>query len=219
MAWTTPRTWATGELVTAALMNTHVRDNLKHYADTRYMSIPLNTAFFDAGEMSGFLASATIVAAIDNGLGGSLSYIPYQKITFPDSGSTGVAFTFHVPHDYGGTPVLKYQFISEGTVTAVKSIKMFAVIGAVNVTGQEAQPVNIAAVETNSNSGTIGIVDTTTAGKFLIPDSMPLTNDGGLTAGALAGLYLIRVPSDAGDTFGADVSLVDLWLEYSPLIP
>lgn len=28
MAWTTPRTWVAGELVTAAIMNTHVRDNL-----------------------------------------------------------------------------------------------------------------------------------------------------------------------------------------------
>lgn len=28
MSWTTPRTWVTGELVTAAIMNTHVRDNL-----------------------------------------------------------------------------------------------------------------------------------------------------------------------------------------------
>ncbi len=28
MAWTTPRTWTTGELVTAAILNTHVRDNL-----------------------------------------------------------------------------------------------------------------------------------------------------------------------------------------------
>jgi len=27
MAWTTPRTWTTGELVTAAIMNAHVRDN------------------------------------------------------------------------------------------------------------------------------------------------------------------------------------------------
>lgn len=27
MAWTTPRTWVAGEIVTAALMNTHVRDN------------------------------------------------------------------------------------------------------------------------------------------------------------------------------------------------
>lgn len=28
MAWTAPRTWTTGELVTAAIMNTHIRDNL-----------------------------------------------------------------------------------------------------------------------------------------------------------------------------------------------
>ncbi len=28
MAWTTPRTWIVGEVPTAALMNTHVRDNL-----------------------------------------------------------------------------------------------------------------------------------------------------------------------------------------------
>lgn len=27
MAWTAPRTWVTGELVTAALLNTHIRDN------------------------------------------------------------------------------------------------------------------------------------------------------------------------------------------------
>lgn len=30
MAWTTPRTWTTSETVTAALMNTHVKDNLSH---------------------------------------------------------------------------------------------------------------------------------------------------------------------------------------------
>jgi voltage-gated potassium channel Kch len=28
MAWTTPRTWVAGEVVTAALMNLHVKDNL-----------------------------------------------------------------------------------------------------------------------------------------------------------------------------------------------
>ena len=28
MAWTTPRTWVAGETVTAALLNTHLRDNL-----------------------------------------------------------------------------------------------------------------------------------------------------------------------------------------------
>jgi len=28
MAWTTPRTWVSGELVSASIMNTHIRDNL-----------------------------------------------------------------------------------------------------------------------------------------------------------------------------------------------
>lgn len=32
MAWTTPRTWTTGELVTASILNAHVRDNLNMLA-------------------------------------------------------------------------------------------------------------------------------------------------------------------------------------------
>ena len=34
MAWTTPRTWVTGEFVTASIMNTHVRDNLNYLNST-----------------------------------------------------------------------------------------------------------------------------------------------------------------------------------------
>lgn len=30
MAWTTPRTWVPGELVTASMMNTHIRDNMNY---------------------------------------------------------------------------------------------------------------------------------------------------------------------------------------------
>lgn len=33
MAWTSPRTWVAAETVTASLMNTHVRDNLKAIGD------------------------------------------------------------------------------------------------------------------------------------------------------------------------------------------
>lgn len=33
MAWTTPRTWNSGELVTASMMNLHVRDNLNYLFD------------------------------------------------------------------------------------------------------------------------------------------------------------------------------------------
>ncbi len=34
MDWTTPRTWVTSELVTAAFLNTHIRDNLNFVHDT-----------------------------------------------------------------------------------------------------------------------------------------------------------------------------------------
>lgn len=33
MAWTTPRTWIAGELVTASICNTHIRDNLQNRYD------------------------------------------------------------------------------------------------------------------------------------------------------------------------------------------
>lgn len=33
MAWTAPRTWVAGETVTAAMLNTHLRDNLKAIGD------------------------------------------------------------------------------------------------------------------------------------------------------------------------------------------
>lgn len=44
MAWTAPRTWVAGETVTAALMNTHVRDNLKAIGDAWTTYVPTWTA-------------------------------------------------------------------------------------------------------------------------------------------------------------------------------
>jgi hypothetical protein len=41
MAWTDPRTWVVGEVVTASLMNTHVRDNLDIAASNSKPSVSL----------------------------------------------------------------------------------------------------------------------------------------------------------------------------------
>lgn len=49
MAWTSPRTWTTGETVTAAMMNEQVRDNsayLKGDLDAKFPVTPANTDFF-----------------------------------------------------------------------------------------------------------------------------------------------------------------------------
>lgn len=44
MAWTAPRTWVAGETVTAALLNTHLRDNLKAIGDAWTSYTPVWTA-------------------------------------------------------------------------------------------------------------------------------------------------------------------------------
>jgi len=40
MAWTAPRTWTTGELVTKAIMDTHIRDNLTALHITQVTALP-----------------------------------------------------------------------------------------------------------------------------------------------------------------------------------
>lgn len=44
MAWTSPRTWVAGETLTAALLNVHVRDNLKAIGDAWTTYTPTWTA-------------------------------------------------------------------------------------------------------------------------------------------------------------------------------
>ena len=60
MAWTAPRTWVTGELVTAALMNTHVRDNLL----ALYNSMPAARVYHNANQNVGL--GAVLYLAFDS---------------------------------------------------------------------------------------------------------------------------------------------------------
>ena len=52
MAWTAPRTWVTGETVTAALMNAHIRDN---FLETSAATVTTagDIAFADAANSMG----------------------------------------------------------------------------------------------------------------------------------------------------------------------
>ena len=54
MAWTAPRTWVIGEVPIAALMNTHVRDNLIFLGDTHDHSGDAGDGLaFDVGHILG----------------------------------------------------------------------------------------------------------------------------------------------------------------------
>jgi hypothetical protein len=56
--WTAPRTWATGELVTAAILNTHVRDNLE------FLKTPPTTSFI-ADQGSDYTSTTTSFANVN----------------------------------------------------------------------------------------------------------------------------------------------------------
>jgi hypothetical protein len=56
--WTAPRTWATGELVTAAILNAHVRDNLE------FLKSP-PTASFIADQNSDYTSTTTSFANVN----------------------------------------------------------------------------------------------------------------------------------------------------------
>lgn len=59
MAWTAPRTWTAGEVVTGSIQNTHIRDNLLETATAKAMSA--GDLFYATG--SGALARLPIGAA------------------------------------------------------------------------------------------------------------------------------------------------------------
>ena len=57
--WTSPKTWATGELVTAALLNTHLRDNLE------FLKAPPTTVYV-LNESSDYTTTSTAFVNVDN---------------------------------------------------------------------------------------------------------------------------------------------------------
>lgn len=69
MAWTTPRTWTPGEIVTASIMNTHVRDNLDdldNRMDTAVQLVQETETGLD-GNGSLVLATTTTVVVLNIG--------------------------------------------------------------------------------------------------------------------------------------------------------
>jgi len=63
MAWTSPRTWVVSEVVTAALMNTHVRDNLLYLKATPLLS----EVSIAAGTANTTATAGTTVTAMTTG--------------------------------------------------------------------------------------------------------------------------------------------------------
>jgi hypothetical protein len=65
MSWTAPRTWTTSEVVTAAIMNTHVRDNLLETAASK-ASAAAQTVFSTAANALAMVTGSKYKTADEN---------------------------------------------------------------------------------------------------------------------------------------------------------
>tara|TARA_R110002020_G_scaffold2230_3_gene10423 strand:- start:31323 stop:32504 length:1182 start_codon:yes stop_codon:yes gene_type:complete len=106
MAWTTPRTWVSGELVTAALMNSAIRDNLN------ILKVPINDSgqleFTDATQLT--IASGAITVTQN-----------YHKVdTESDAGTDDLA-TITAGTDVAAGFVLHLRVESDARTVVIKN--------------------------------------------------------------------------------------------------
>lgn len=97
MAWTAPRTWTTGELVTAAIMNTHVRDNLLHLGDSAGTTVDdtvtgfTNTSYADMDALTTDQLNAPVIATVDT-LTTALVIVSCRTIVQATSGNAFMSY-------------------------------------------------------------------------------------------------------------------------------
>lgn len=116
MAWTSPRTWVTGELVTAAIMNLHVRDNLSY--------LKASPAFDGAITVSGTV-TATVATSI-NALQAVQSSTGAVQIGWSRAGGTASSWIAYLPSGstdfrlFSGAD--RFTFTAAGAFTATAGI-------------------------------------------------------------------------------------------------
>jgi hypothetical protein len=117
MAWTTPRTWSTGETVTAAIMNAHVRDNLNFL-----YGAPACRAYHNAAQ-----ATTTAVA-----LALALNSERFDNDTMHDTSSNNSRITFTTAGRYVVTGSIEFASNATGVRTCQIRLGGATVIAGVN---------------------------------------------------------------------------------------
>lgn len=121
MSWTTARTWVAGEVVTAAIMNTHVRDNLKALAPP-YATEGSKDVISTTTETSLWTSAPSIVGG-DMGANGKL-YCRMHLAPLYNTG-TGDDLTYRVK--FGGTTFLTWQCDDSSGYSATRKMVVLEV--------------------------------------------------------------------------------------------
>lgn len=108
--WTDPRTWATGEVITQSLLNTHLRDNLLSLIHPVYHDPVDKTVSNTTSETTLFTAAPTIAAGA-LGTKGVLYIVVHGTI------QEGTAATCALKLKYGGSNLLNVSDLSLPTTS------------------------------------------------------------------------------------------------------
>ena len=209
MAWTAPRTWVTAEVVTAALMNTHVRDNLLETAaakvttagDLTYATAANTLTRLAVGTNQQFLVGTASAPVWSNTLGSSASsglFIlrgPVPAVRWVDQGSADPGNDYWQFQGFNDGFKLLYNDDSVGTFDALQIAgKDFILHTGAFGTGEGS-----VIIDTDTETGPTAL---TTAGNTIL--SVPSFNTGG--PAYVEGFWMLTVER----TSAASVSSLDM---------
>lgn len=191
MTWTAPRTWTTGEVVTASMMNTDVRDNTNHLHQTHGPLSVTPGDFHSDATVGAILAESGSPPDTMGGLifaTGVDRYAEWVGLVPDDWISGGFAVKLHWSQSANDTGnvvwIVRYAFFSPGeTVTAAGA----------------------SLTQTVAANGTLSV--------YTGPTSMGTTSSP--TAGELIRMTVQRDGDAAGDTLNTASAILHLMeLEY-----
>lgn len=150
MAWTTPRTWTPGELVTASQLNTHLRDNL-NFLNTEFSLLARDVTTDDV--VNSLVETTVFTASI---AGGTLGSDRGMRLTLIGDylNNAGVTPNLVVRAKYGVTSFAAATFIAIPANASRRALVIDAVLSAAGATNAQVASARITLGAVGSALGT-----------------------------------------------------------------
>ncbi|MEL6148480.1 MAG: hypothetical protein AAGK74_02200 [Chloroflexota bacterium] len=92
MTWTTPKTWGTGDLVTASDMNTHLRDNLSYLKDAITFDVVSVDSNYTDNDINSFVDVDSTNVSLTVSTRGKLALVGFELATYQTNTTQGISF-------------------------------------------------------------------------------------------------------------------------------
>lgn len=196
MAWTNPKTWTHGELVTKAMMDEQIRDNMLYLYNALKIAGGIDLSISRAIPPLSTITPAAIEQIESSGA----SKPNNIQARFDASADEGLMWQFTLPATYSGTMTIKVlYYMASATAGNVCFAAQVSAKGDGD-SGMTARVFDTANTETQAVPGTAGTL------KVL---EIELTNDDSMAAGDSVILLLYR-DVDPNDTAAGDCVVVDV---------